>query len=92
MVTVRAADGDTVAFDARRSELGCLPDGTVYWEARTTGASRPPFSARAPFRYEAELVLDGSRYFAEAAWPADENAGTEPSVGLEFTPTLPRLG
>jgi hypothetical protein len=37
-------------------------------------------------------VLDGSRYFAEAAWPADENAGTEPSVGLEFTPTLPRLG
>jgi hypothetical protein len=44
-----------------------------------------------PFKYEVDLVLDGSRHFAEAAWPADEIVGNEPSVTLAFTPSLPRL-
>ena len=35
-----------------------------------------------PFTYRVELVLDGARYVATAAWPADEIAGNEPSVAL----------
>jgi hypothetical protein len=35
------------------------------------------------------VVLDGVRYTARAAWPADEIEGNEPSVELEFSPPLP---
>jgi hypothetical protein len=91
-ITVRAADGDAVAFDATRSDLGCLPEGTVYWDGPDDRGLEAAALGKGPFRYEVELVLDGSRYFAEAAWPADEIAGNEPSVALEFTPSLPRLG
>jgi hypothetical protein len=91
-ITVRAADGDAVAFDATRSDLGCLPEGTVSWDGPDDRGLEAAGLGKGPFRYEVELVLEGSRYFAEAAWPADEIAGNEPSVALEFTPSLPRLG
>jgi hypothetical protein len=91
-ITVRAADGDAVAFDATRSDLHCLPEGTVYWDGPDDRGLEAAALGKGPFRYEVELVLDGSRYFAEAAWPADEIVGNEPSVALEFTPGLPRLG
>jgi len=90
-ITVWAADGDAVAFDATRSDLGCLPEGTVYWDGPDDRGLEAAALGKGPFRYEVELVLDGSRYFAEAAWPADEIAGNEPSVALEFTPSLPGL-
>ena len=90
-ITVRAADGDSITFDAKRAHLGCLPEGTVYWD----GPDEPGLAAAAlgqgPFAYEVEVLLDGVRHVAIAAWPADEIAGNEPSVSLDFTPALPAL-
>ena len=64
----------------------------MYWDGPDDRGLEAAALGKGPFRYEVELVLDGSRYFAEAAWPADEIVGNEPSVALEFTPGLPRLG
>lgn len=90
-ITVRAADGDTVAFDATRSSLGCLPEGTVYWDGPDEQGLAAASLGEDPFTYRVELVLDGDRFVATAAWPADEIAGNEPSVSLDFTPELPAL-
>ncbi|MGH3043402.1 MAG: hypothetical protein ACRDM2_01625 [Gaiellaceae bacterium] len=90
-ITVRAADGDAVVFDATRSDLGCLPEGTVYWDGPDEEGIAAAALGHGPFTYEVELVLDGARHVAEATWPGDQIAGNEPSVALHFTPGLPAL-
>ena len=91
-VTVRAADGSELTFNAARSKMGCFPEGTVYWDGPDAKGLEAAGLGRGPFTYRVEVVLDGSRYVAEAEWPTDEIAGNEPSVALEFTPSLPSLG
>ncbi len=90
-ITVRAADGDAVTFDGTRSDLGCLPEGTVYWDGPDDKGLAAAALGKGPFSYRVELVLDGVRYVADATWPTDEIAGNEPSVALEFSPGLPAL-
>ncbi len=90
-ITVRAADGAEVTFDATRSTTGCFPEGTVYWDGPDAKGLEAAALGEGPFTYRVEVVLDGSRHIAEAEWPADEIPGNEPSVALDFTPSLPRL-
>ena len=90
-ITVRAANGADVTFDATRSDLGCLPEGTVYWDGPDEQGTAAAALGQGPFTYEVELVLDGARHVAEATWPGDQIAGNEPSVALHFTPELPAL-
>jgi hypothetical protein len=90
-ITVQAADGDDVAFDATRSPTPCLPEGTVYWDGPDEKGLAAAALEEGPFTYRVELVLDGARYVATATWPADEIVGYEPSVALDFTPKLPGL-
>jgi hypothetical protein len=90
-ITVRAADGSEVTFDATRSTMDCFPEGTVYWDGPDAKGLEAASLGEGPFTYRVEVVLDGSRHVAEAVWPADEISGNEPSVGLEFTPGLPSL-
>jgi hypothetical protein len=90
-ITVRSADGAEVSFDATRSREGCWPEGTVYWDGPDAKGLEAAGLGRGPFTYRVEVVLDGTRHVAEAEWPADEIPGNEPSVALEFTPSLPRL-
>ena len=91
-ITVTAEDGGSVTFSAAAEKRGCWPpDGTLYWD----GPDRKGLEAAAlgdgPFTYEVVLLLDGTRHEAVARWPADEIAGNEPSVGLDFSPSLPAL-
>jgi hypothetical protein len=88
-ITVEAADGDTLTFNAERSGTRCLPEGTVYWDGPDEKGLAAAALGKGPFTYTVELVLDGARYAAAAVWPADEIVGSEPSVALHFTPTLP---
>jgi hypothetical protein len=90
-ITVRAANGEAVSFDATRARGRCWPEGTVYWDGPDDEGLAAAALGEAPFTYEVELVLDGERYVATATWPADEIAGNEPSVALHFTPSLPAL-
>jgi len=90
-ITVRAADGAELTFDATRSGGGCFPEGTVYWEGPDAKGLEAADLGKGPFTYRVEVVLDGSRHVAEAVWPADEIRGNEPSVTLEFSPRLPAL-
>ena len=80
-----------MTFDATRSDLGCLPEGTVYWDGPDDKGLAAAALGKGPFSYRVELVLDGVRYVADATWPTDEIAGNEPSVALEFSPGLPAL-
>jgi hypothetical protein len=90
-ITVQAADGAEVTFDATRSREGCWPEGTVYWDGPDAKGLEAAGLGEGPFTYRVEVVLDGSRHIAEAEWPTDEISGNEPSVALEFTPSLPHL-
>jgi hypothetical protein len=90
-ITVRSATGETVTFEATRSDHPCLPEGTVYWDGPDNEGLEAAALGNGPFTYEVELVLDGVRYVATAAWPQDEIVGNEPSVALDFTPDLPAL-
>jgi hypothetical protein len=90
-VTVQAADGDALTFNAERSHTQCWPEGTVYWDGPDEKGLAAAALGEGPFTYRVELVLDGARYVATATWPADEIVGNEPSVALHFTPNLPGL-
>jgi hypothetical protein len=90
-ITVRSADGAEVTFDATRSKEGCFPEGTVYWDGPDVKGLQAAGLGKGPFTYRVEVVLDGTRHVAEAEWPADEIRGNEPSVALEFSPSLPSL-
>jgi hypothetical protein len=90
-VTVTAADGNALTFDASRAE-GCWPDGTVYWDGPAEAGLEAAQLGPAPFTYDVVVTLDGMRYAAEATWPADQIVGNEPSVNLSFAPQLPALG
>lgn len=88
-VTVTAAGGRRVAFDATLANLRCLPEGSLYWDGPDRAGLDAAALGEPPFIYDVEVTLDGTRYTASATWPDDEIEGNEPSVALEFTPSLP---
>jgi hypothetical protein len=90
-ITVRDEGGSALTFDAKRSRVRCLPEGTVYWDGPDEQGLAAAALGDGPFTYRVELVLDGARYVATAVWPADEIDGNEPSVALRFKPELPAL-
>ena len=90
-ITVQASNGDALTFNAKRARGGCLPEGTVYWDGPDEKGLAATGLGDRPFTYKVELMLDGERYSAHATWPDDEIRGNEPSVSLDFTPSLPAL-
>jgi hypothetical protein len=91
VITVRAADGNDLTFQAKGPARGCRPEGTLYWDGPDRKGLAAASLGEGPFTYEVVLTLDGVRYEASARWPEDEIAGNEPSVVLNFTPSLPAL-
>ena len=90
-ITVRADDGESLTFEADLAGGRCFPAGTLYWDGPDDkGLAAAELGGRS-FTYRVELVLDGERYVARATWPEDEIHGNEPSVPLEFEPSLPAL-
>jgi hypothetical protein len=90
-ITVQASNGDALTFNAKRARGGCLPEGTVYWDGPDEKGLAATGLGDRPFTYKVELTLDGERYSAHATWPDDEIRGNEPSVSIDFTPSLPAL-
>ena len=90
-ITVTAANGESLTFQANESKADCRPEGSLYWDGpdgpgRAAIGLGPP-----PFTYRVVLTLDASRYAATAVWPADVIEGYEPNVALTFSPPLPAL-
>ena len=90
-ITVVAANGRSLTFEAEQARGGCFPEGTLYWDRPDEKGLEAADLGTGPFTYRVDLVLDGLRYTAEASWPADEIRGNEPSVRLNFSPPLPAL-
>ena len=90
-ITVVAANGRSLTFEAEQARRGCFPEGTLYWDRPDEKGREAADLGAGPFTYSVDLVLDGDRYTAEATWPADEIRGNEPSVRLNFSPPLPAL-
>lgn len=88
-ITVEAADGDSVTFEAERERSRCWSEGTVYWDGPDDMGLQAAELGPGPFSYTVVLLLDGRRYVGSAEWPQDEIRGEEPSVSLRFTPALP---
>ena len=89
-VTVTAANGRSLSFEAVRAK-GCFGEGVMYWDGPDRAGLRAADLGPGPFTYDVVVMLDGVRYAARAAWPADEIQGNEPSVALEFSPPLPAM-
>ena len=89
-ITVTAANGKSLSFEAIPAK-GCLGEGAIYWNGPDRAGRQAARLGPAPFRYGVVVVLDGVRYAASAAWPADEIDGNEPSAELIFAPSLPAL-
>lgn len=90
VVTVTAADGASLTFDAIRAP-GCFGDGVVYWDGSDEAGLAAAELGPAPFEYAVTVTIDGAEHRATATWPDDEIAGNEPSVVLDFDPPLPAL-
>lgn len=90
-ITVRAANGRALTFDAKRAGGHCFPEGTIYWDGPDAAGKEAAALGPQPFTYEVSVMLDGERYEAAATWPDDEIHGNEPSVRLRFSPPLPHL-
>lgn len=90
-VTVRAASGGVVTFEATPGKRECLPEGTVYWDGPDSKGRAAATLGEGPFTYEVEVVIDGSHHVAIATWPEDVIEGNEPSVALHFEPALPAV-
>jgi hypothetical protein len=88
-VTVTAAGGRAVAFDATRSRQDCIADGSVYFDGPDAKGKAAAALGDFPFHYDVTVTLDGVAYHASADYPDDEIHGNEPSVALEFSPPLP---
>jgi hypothetical protein len=90
-ITVRSDEGQAMTFEPTPARPPCLSEGTVYWDGPDEEGRAAAALSGKRFTYEVELTLDGIRYVATAAWPADEIVGYEPSVALQFSPGLPAL-
>lgn len=90
-ITVTAAGGRSLTFDVVRADNGCQPEGSVYFDGPDKQGRAAAALGDFPFRYDVEVTLDGTTHRATAAYPADEIAGNEPSVRLDFSPPLPAL-
>lgn len=90
-ITVKAAKGESLTFEAELARSRCQREGSLYWDGPDDMGRQATELGQGPFRYRVELVLDGKRYVAKATWPDDEIKGNEPSVSLEFSPDLPGL-
>lgn len=91
IITVRAANGREITFEATPTDRDCMPEGTVYWDGPDADGLAAAQLGDPPFTYEVELILDDVRYLATATWPDGEIVGEEPSVSLDFFPALPSL-
>lgn len=90
-ITVTAASGRSLTFDANRSGQRCWPAGTVYFDGPDVQGEAAATLGGFPFTYAVTVTLDGATYRASAVYPRDGLADNEPSVGLDFSPALPAL-
>lgn len=90
-ITVTAANGRSLTFDATRARGRCWPEGTAYFDGPDASGLAAADLGEMPFHYRVIVMIDGATYRADADYPDDEIKGNEPSVTLEFTPSLPAL-
>ena len=90
-ITVTAANGRVLAFDATRAEQDCWPEGSVLFDGPDAQGKAAADLGGFPFRYDVTVTLDGVTHRASATYPGDVIDGNEPSVSLEFSPPLPAV-
>ncbi len=89
-VTVTADDGAERTIGPLRAQRGCNGAGSVFFQQEDgAGGGEPLDLGPAPFRYRAEVTLDGETYVGTALWPRDERADEAPYTDLVFDPPLP---
>ncbi len=87
-ITVTAANGESLTFDAKPAE-GCAGEGALYFDEPDAAARAAAKLGDFPFTYDVELTLDGETHTATAAFPDDVIEEHGVAVELVFTPALP---
>ena len=58
-ITVTAANGRALSFDATRAEQDCWPVGSVYFDGPDAQGKAAAELGGFPFRYDVTVTLDG---------------------------------
>jgi hypothetical protein len=88
-ITVAAANGSSLTFDAVAAADACMGAGAIYFDGPDDKGVQAAALGDFPFTMTVTLTLDETVHLATARYPDDEIAGNEPSVKLEFDPPLP---
>jgi hypothetical protein len=89
VVTVTAANGESLTLEPMRPEGTCYHEGHVFFRGSEAQGDRAAALGPAPFRYDVGLTLDGVQHAATAVWPRDQIKGLAPYASLTFDPPLP---
>jgi hypothetical protein len=90
-IEVTAGNGRSLTFRAEQSKNRCRSIGDLYFDRPDRPAREAAGLGGFPFTTTVTLTLDGRTYRATAVYPDDEIKGEEPSVALDFVPSLPGL-
>ena len=87
-ITVTAANGRSLTFDATERSIGCGPLGAVSWQGPADKGKQAAGLGDFPFTITVDLVLDGVSHHATATYPDDRASETDTALPLQFEPSL----
>lgn len=87
-ITVTAAGGESLTFEATDLHTGCSPIGAAWWLGPAEKGTEAAALGEFPFTIEVDLRLDGTHHTATAVYPDDADPGDDPFLRLHFTPPL----
>ena len=88
---VTTSTGGTLAVAFERSNVECVPDGSLFLRSPNDDGKAIAGLGPAPYRYAVTLTLDGRTYRGTGTWPQDEIHECSPCTRLRWDPPLPAL-
>lgn len=89
-ITVTAANGRSITFDANPAPEACRGEGAASFDGPNDKGRQAAALGDFPFTISVQLTIDGTTYVGTATYPDDEIEGYEPYIALSFDPPLPR--
>lgn len=87
-ITVTAAGGQSLSFEATNLRTSCAPIGAAWWEGPAEKGVEAAALGEFPFTVQVDVEIDGTPHSATAVFPDDAEADDAPFLPLEFTPPL----
>lgn len=91
-ITVTAANGRSLSFEATNPRIGCGPAGSVWWDGPADRGKQSAALGDFPFTVQVDLTLDGVTHSAIATFPDDLPDPASSFLPLQFDPPVTLAG